>query len=215
MAPCTPQFTVWTAWHFAKVQLPFCTARSLTFYHLLCDLAAATFPYCLHITGDHLKGRTCSFLLLPPECDGSSGSLELPSRTFDGMPSEGMRELEVALLRFRSLSNVCHFKDARNVMWERWSRIAEGGLWKRASILQHCQGSSMWPPAADHPGIPFGVTSRAGDTRHATFSVFCLMTSFPVPVSKGKRAGTACGSLGSGKTKLQHLALHVLTTWAE
>lgn len=26
-------------------------------------------------------------------------------------------------------------------------------------------------PAADHPGIPFGVTSRAGDTHNATFSV--------------------------------------------
>lgn len=67
-------------------------------------------------------------------------------------------------------------------------------------------------PAADHPGIPFGVTSCVGDTHNTTFSVFCLVTSFPVPVSEGKRVGTAHGSLGSGKTNLQHLALCVLTT---
>ena len=56
------------------------------------------------------------FLLLSPECEGSFSSLELPSQIFDGMTSKGMQELQVALLRFRSLANVCHFKDARNVM---------------------------------------------------------------------------------------------------
>lgn len=56
------------------------------------------------------------FVLLPPECEGSSGSLELLSRLFDGTTSEGMRGLEVVLLHFRSSANVCHFKDARYVM---------------------------------------------------------------------------------------------------
>lgn len=138
MAPCTP-LPVWAAWHFARVQLPFCTAWSLTFYHLSCHC----FLYCLHLTGDHLKGRKCSFLA-PSKCLGSSGSLEPLLRIFASMTGEDMWELEVGLECFRSLADVCHMKDAENAMWEWLSRIAEGGLWKWTSILQHCQGNSMW-----------------------------------------------------------------------
>lgn len=60
-------------------------------------------------------------------------------------------------------------------------------------------------PDVDHPGNPFGVTFHTGDTHRATLCGFCLLTSFPV--SEHGSWELAHDSLGSRKTKLQHLAL--------
>lgn len=167
MAPCA-QLPVWATWHFARVQLPFCNARSLTFYHLSCHCIL----YCLHLTGHHLKGRKCFFLALSG-CLGFSGSLELLLGIFASMTGEGMGELEVGLGHFRSLATVCHLKDADNVMWEWLNRIAEGGLWKWTSILQHCQGNSSWSQMQSIPGILLMWHSILG-TPIEPLSVVCV-----------------------------------------
>lgn len=147
MASCA-QLPVWAAWHFARVQLPFCTAGSLTFYHLSCHC----FLYCLHLTGDHLKGKKMLFSC-PLWVLGLFWLLR--AALVDLFQHDWWRHGRVRswTWRFRSLATVCHLKDAENVMWEWLNRIAEGGLWKGTSILQHCQGNSTWSHMQSISGI--------------------------------------------------------------
>lgn len=204
MAPCT-QLPVWTAWHFARVQLPFRTAGSLTFYHLSCHC----FLSCLHLIADHLKGRKCSFLA-PSECLGSSGSLELLLRVFASVTGEGMWELEVGLEHFRSSANACHLKDAENVTRE-WliEQDCRRRVMKTNIHLAALPGQFHVTSHVVHPRNPFGVTLPAGDTHSATLSVFFVSWLHSLWVNV--RAGTACESLECGKMmKLQHLALSSL-----
>lgn len=58
-----------------------------------------------------------------------------------------------------------------------------------SSHLAALPGQFHVAPAANHPGIPLGVTSCAWDTHNVAFSVFFFhMTSFHVPESEGKGA---------------------------
>lgn len=43
---------------------------------------------------------------------------------------------------------------------------------KRSIHLAAQLGQFRVLPAADHPGIPFGATACAGNTRNASFSLF-------------------------------------------
>lgn len=145
MALWTSQFAVWAIWRLARVQLPFCTARSLTFYHLLRDLAAATSRGYLPspqggITRrrEHLWTQGLPRAAVAPVCDN--------------MTSRGVWELQVVRLCFRSLAYVCHFKGMKNVLWGGLSRIAEG-LWKRASNIAVLPGQFCVAAAPDHSEI--------------------------------------------------------------
>lgn len=107
-------------------------------------------PFLTAFTSQGITSREerALFLLLPPECEGSSGSLELLLRIFDGMTSEGMWELEVALLCFRSVANVFH------------SRM-QGVLYEKDGVGLRKEGYEDGHPSCSIAGaIPCGPSCR-------------------------------------------------------